>query len=63
MIAVAMEAPRSKDPVDHWLLSWKEGEQPTEKQCDEAVRILKTHLGMNSEHLAVFALHRNTDTY
>lgn len=63
MMAVAVEAKRSKDPVDHWLLSWKEGEQPTMKQCDEAVEILKRHLGMTPEHLAVYALHRNTDNY
>ena len=63
MVALAMEATRSKDPVDHWLLSWKEGEQPTQAQCNEAVEILKRHLGMSSEHLAVFALHRNTENY
>jgi hypothetical protein len=63
MVALAMEATRSKDPVDHWLLSWKEGEQPTQEQCNEAVEILKRHLGMSSEHLAVFALHRNTKNY
>jgi hypothetical protein len=63
MVALAMEATRSKDPVDHWLLSWKEGEQPTQAQCKEAVEILKQHLGMSSEHLAVFALHRNTENY
>jgi len=63
MVALAMEATRSKDPVDHWLLSWKEGEQPTQEQCNEAVGILKRHLGMSSSHLAVFALHRNTENY
>jgi hypothetical protein len=63
MVALAMEATRSKDPVDHWLLSWKEGEQPTQAQCNEAVEILKRHLGMNESHLAVFALHRNTENY
>ena len=63
MIALAMEATRSKDPVDHWLLSWKEGEQPTQAQCNEAVGILKRHLGMSSDQLAVFALHRNTVNY
>jgi len=63
MVALAMEATRSKDPVDHWLLSWKEGEQPTQAQCDEAVEILKRHLGMSSCHLAVYALHRNTENY
>ena len=63
MVALAIEATRSKDPVDHWLLSWKEGEQPTQAQCNEAVEILKQHLGMSSDHLAVFALHRNTENY
>ena len=63
MVALAMEANRSKDPVDHWLLSWKEGEQPTQAQCNEAVGILKRHLGMSSDQLAVFALHRNTVNY
>jgi hypothetical protein len=63
MVALAIEATRSKDPVDHWLLSWKEGEQPTQVQCNEAVEILKWHLGMSNDHLAVFALHRNTENY
>jgi hypothetical protein len=63
MIALAMEATRSKDPVDHWLMSWKEGEQPTQAQCKEGVEILKKHLGMDSDHLAVYALHRNTENY
>jgi hypothetical protein len=63
MVALATEATRSQDPVDHWLLSWKEGEQPTQAQCKEAVEILKRHLGMSCDHLAVFALHRNTENY
>ena len=63
MVALAIEATRSKDPVDHWLLSWKEGEQPTQAQCNNAVEILKRHLGMSFDHLAVFALHRNTENY
>jgi Large polyvalent protein-associated domain 7/Relaxase/Mobilisation nuclease domain len=63
MVALAMEATRSKDPVDHWLLSWKEGEQPTQAQCNEAVEILKRNLGMSSGHLAVYALHSNTENY
>jgi len=63
MVSLAMESKRSKDPVDHWLLSWKEGEQPTRAQCDEAVEILKRNLGMNGSHLAVYALHRNTENY
>jgi hypothetical protein len=63
MIALASEATRSKDPVDHWLMSWKEGEQPTHSQCNEAIEILKRHLGVSSDHLASYALHRNTENY
>lgn len=63
MVALAMEAIRSKDPVDHWLISWKEGEQPTHEQCRQAVGILKERLGLSDDHLALYALHRNTENY
>ncbi len=61
MIALASEAKRSKDPVDHWLLSWKAGEQPTATQCHEAVEVLKEHLGLTQAHQAICALHQNTE--
>ncbi len=61
MIALAGEATRSKDPIDHWLLSWKAGEQPSVAECREAVEILKGHLGMSPEHQAICALHSNTE--
>lgn len=61
MIALASEAKRSKDPVDHWLLSWKAGEQPTAAQCREAVEVLKEHLGLTQAHQAICALHQNTE--
>ncbi len=61
MIALASEATRSKDPVDHWLLSWKAGEQPTATQCREAVEVLKEHLGLTQAHQAICALHQNTE--
>ena len=61
MIALAGEATRSKDPIDHWLLSWKAGEQPSEAECRDAVEILKRHLGVSTDHQAVCALHSNTE--
>ena len=61
MIALAIEAKRSKDPIDHWLFSWKAGEQPSETDCRRAVEILKKHLGMSVEHQAICVLHRNTE--
>ena len=61
MIALAGEATRSKDPIDHWLLSWKAGEQPSAAECRDAVEILKRHLGMSADHQSICALHSNTD--
>ncbi len=63
MIALAQEAARSKDPVDHWIFSWKEGESPTIEQCRDAVTRLKQHLRMTPEHLTMCALHKDTDNY
>ena len=37
MIDLAEVARRSPQPVQHWILSWREGEQPTRAQADEAV--------------------------
>ena len=62
MIALAMEAPRSKDPIDHYVLSWKEGEQPTPEQCDDAVSILMDRLRLQG-HQCRYALHNDTDNY
>ena len=61
MIALAGEAVRSRDPIDHWLLSWKAGEQPSAAECREAVEILKRYLGMSVDHQAICALHSNTE--
>lgn len=62
MIALAMECPRSKDPIDHYVLSWKEGEQPTAVQCDEAARILLDQLGLKGNQCR-YALHHDTHNY
>ena len=37
MIDLAEVARRSQQPVQHWILSWREGEQPTRAQADETV--------------------------
>jgi hypothetical protein len=60
MIALAMDAPKSANPVTHWILSWREGEQPTFNQAEEAVGIFLHELGLD-EHQAIYALHQNTD--
>jgi hypothetical protein len=62
MAALAETARRSPQPVQHWIISWQQGEQPTAAQADEAVRIFLGELGLG-EHQCVYALHRNTDNY
>ena len=59
MIDLAEVARRSPQPVQHWILSWREGEQPTRVQADEAVGMFLAEMGL-SEHQAVYALHRDT---
>jgi hypothetical protein len=60
MTALAMEAVRSSDPICHYVLSWREGEQPTHEQCDEAVRILLREMHMEG-HQVIYGLHTDTD--
>ena len=60
MLALAQEAVKSKDPINHYVLSWQEGEQPTPAQVEEAVTIFLDELGL-SEHQAIYGLHADTD--
>lgn len=60
MIALAQEAVASKDPIQHWVLSWREGEQPTTAQVEAAVNLFLDELGMRA-HQALYALHADTD--
>lgn len=47
MIDLAETARRSPQPVQHWIMSWREGEQPTPAQADDAVATFldENHLG------------------
>ena len=60
MIALAEEAVRSKDPINHYVLSWREGEQPTPQQVEQAVDIVLAILGLK-DHQAFYGLHIDTD--
>ncbi|MGN7161738.1 relaxase/mobilization nuclease domain-containing protein [Sphingomonas sp. SAFR-052] len=60
MIAVAQAATRSPNPIDHWLLSWREGELPTPGEIDEAVGMFLGHLGV-SDQPCIYACHGDTD--
>jgi hypothetical protein len=50
---------RAKNPVYHYILSWREGESPTNAQAFEATTATLTALRMH-ENQWVAAIHRNT---
>lgn len=60
MVGLASETVKSKDPVDHWMLSWREDEKPDIEQVKEAVEIFLTHLGA-ADLQVIWALHDDTD--
>ena len=62
MIALSHQAVRSKDPIDHYVLSWQEGEQPTVAQAREAVRMTLKHLGLEG-HQVIWGMHSDTDNF
>lgn len=62
MTCDAQRNTKSKDPVLHCLLSWKEGEQPSEEQTREAVQIALEELGLVGQP-CVYGLHKNTGIY
>lgn len=60
MIAIAQMASRSPNPIDHWLLSWREGELPTPAEIDETVTMFLEHLGVDNQP-CIYACHGDTD--
>jgi Relaxase/Mobilisation nuclease domain len=62
MIDLAEVARQDAKPVQHWILSWREGEQPTPAQADEAAKMFLDAMGL-AEHQAIYALHSDTDNW
>ena len=62
MICLARETTRSKMPVNHWVFSWPEGEQPTPRQVDELVVFFLKEMGLEG-HQAIYGLHNDTENY
>ncbi|OYU46968.1 MAG: hypothetical protein CFE31_18920 [Rhizobiales bacterium PAR1] len=57
------EAPvRVSNPVMHWILSWQDGEQPTQENVEQAVSIFLAELGLD-DHQVVFGLHSDTSNW
>ena len=59
MMALAGENPRSKNPLNHYVLSWREQERPTTDQIERAVDILLAEMEMQ-EHQVIYAAHQDT---
>ncbi len=60
MLALSQEAVRSKDTVNHYVLSWQEREVPSTEQIEQAVDLFLGALEL-SEHQAIFGVHVDTD--
>ena len=60
MAAMADGAKTKVNPTLHLMISWREGEIPTQDDVDEAVKILMKELNL-SGHSVVYALHLDTD--
>lgn len=60
MLALSQEAVRSADTINHYVLSWQEGEQPSAQQVEEAMDIFLKELGLEG-HQTVYGLHVDTD--
>ncbi len=62
MIALAEEAIRSRDPVEHYVLSWREGDRPTPVHIEKTVDLLLDEFGMK-DHQCIYGLHQDTDNF
>ena len=62
MIALARESVRSDMPVQHWMFSWQEGEQPSREQVEEVVDMFMEKMGLLG-HQTIYGVHYDTDNY
>ncbi len=60
MLALSQEAVRSQDTINHYVLSWREGEQPNPDQVEQSVSIFLEELGVK-DHQIIYGLHSDTD--
>jgi MobA/VirD2-like, nuclease domain/Large polyvalent protein-associated domain 7/TraI-like middle domain/RepB DNA-primase C-terminal helical domain len=59
MVDLAQVARRCPQPVQHWIISWREGEQPTAAQADAALATFLGEMDL-ADHQVIYALHRDT---
>lgn len=60
MLALAESHAKSSDPISHYLISWKENEQPSHDQIEEIVTMFEEEFGLVG-HQIIFGLHDDTD--
>lgn len=60
MVALSSEAVRSPDTITHYILSWREGEQPTGENIEQAMDLLLAELGLD-HHQVIYGMHADTD--
>ena len=62
MIAASLLAPGARDPLEHYLISWKSHERPSLKQIEETLDIFSEEMGY--QHCqTIWATHSNTANY
>ena len=62
MAELATASARSADPIEHYVLSWREGERPSAAQAEEAVTILLDEMGFNGLYV-MYGLHADTQNW
>jgi hypothetical protein len=60
MLALSQEAVKSQDTINHYVMSWREGEQPSPSQIEEAISIFLRELDLEG-HQVIYGLHADTD--
>jgi len=60
LLALAQESVRSKDPIDHWVMSWRNDEHPTHENAKQAVEIFIKQCGLQG-HQYIWGLHDDTE--
>jgi hypothetical protein len=56
---LAHAAVRSKDPINHYVISWKSHEKPTKEQIERTVDVVLDELKMK-DHKVIYAVHADT---
>ena len=56
---LAHAAVRSKDPINHYVVSWKANEKPTHGQIERSVDVVLGELKMK-DHQVIYAVHADT---